>query len=189
MTLLGPVRYLDVLSLVVGLGVTIAWWLTNRNWILNDVISVCICISFIKIFKFISLRNSLIYSCVVVTIEITISLCIQYVIGLKYNSLILNTFNNPMEIQLPCINPILNQKCSWIPITEVIFPGVFLSYMRRFDDSRNSHIYLIISSLTFFVASLIWMVVTIFNRHFWPLDTFTQPAVLLVVVLFAVKRN
>lgn len=101
----------------------------------------------------------------------------------------MNTFNNPLEIQFPTINPMLNQKCSWIPITEVVYPGIFLSYMRRFDDSRGTHMYLIISCITFCVASLCWMVVTVFNFHSWPLDTFTQPALLLIVIVFAQKRN
>jgi hypothetical protein len=49
--------------------------------------------------------------------------------------------------------------------------------------------YLIVSCVSFFVASMGWMVVTLLNFHSWPLDTFTQPLLFVVVVLFALKRN
>ena len=129
--LLGVIRLMDLLSCLVGLGVTIGWWLSQKNWILNDIIAVCICIAFIKLFKFTNLKTALVYMVVILTIEVGIALCIHYIIGTSYNSLILNTFNNPLEIQLPSITKVINLRCSWIPVTEVIFPGVFLSYTRR----------------------------------------------------------
>ena len=49
--------------------------------------------------------------------------------------------------------------------------------------------YLIVSCIAFFIACMCWMMVTVFNFHSWPLDTFTQPLMMVVVVVFAIKRN
>lgn len=94
--LLGPVRSMDILSFLLASGLVIGWWFSHKNWILNDIISVCICITFIKLFKFISLKTALIYGVVIVAIEVTIALSIHYEIGTSYNILLLNNFNNPL---------------------------------------------------------------------------------------------
>jgi hypothetical protein len=129
--LLGPVRSMDFVSLLIAFGIVCGWWFSDKNWILNDIIAVCICISFIKLFKFVNLKMALVYAVVIITIEIIIALCIHYIIGESYNILIFNNFNNPLEIQLPTITKVIDTRCSWIPVTEVIFPGIFLSYTRR----------------------------------------------------------
>ena len=50
-------------------------------------------------------------------------------------------------------------------------------------------VYIVVSSISFFAGSMVWMVTTIFNYHSWPLSLFTEPALLLMVALFAIKRN
>lgn len=79
--LLGVIRVMDFFSTLVGLGFTIGWWLSNKNWIMNDIIAVCICISFIKIFKIVNLKMALVYMIIIVSTEITIALCIHFILG------------------------------------------------------------------------------------------------------------
>ncbi len=68
----------------------------------------------------------------ILLIEVVVALIIHYVVKQSYNSILLNDFNNPMFLQLPTITKNLNQQCAWIPVTEVIFPGMVLSYLRRY---------------------------------------------------------
>ena len=72
---------MDLISSLVGLGVTIGWWLSNKNWILNDIIAVCICIAFIKLFKIVSLKIALVYMVIIVVTEIIIALLIHFILG------------------------------------------------------------------------------------------------------------
>lgn len=53
-----PIRLMDGLCLILGVGVVFIWWVTNKNWIISDVISVCIIISMMKIFKYTSLKTA-----------------------------------------------------------------------------------------------------------------------------------
>jgi hypothetical protein len=48
------------LSGILGLSLVFAWWFSNKNWILSDCLSICIVVSAIKIFKFVSLKIALV---------------------------------------------------------------------------------------------------------------------------------
>lgn len=74
-------RPIDLISLLVGNAVTAAWWFTNKNWILNDIISVCIVVAAVQLLKFTSMRMATLYFVGVLTTEIIISLSIHFVIG------------------------------------------------------------------------------------------------------------
>lgn len=101
------------------------------NWISSDIIGVCTIIAFIKCFKFTSMQMATLMLSTILALEVIIALIIYFVLHQSYNNLLLNQFNNPMFLQIPTINQELDQRCAWIPVTEVIFPGIFLSYLRR----------------------------------------------------------
>jgi hypothetical protein len=48
-----------------------------------------------------------------------------------------------------------------MPITSIVFPGVLLSYLRRFDTSRNTRVYLITATVNFLVGGIAWVFVNI----------------------------
>lgn len=78
---------------------------------------------------------------------------------------------------------------SHIPRHIHLLPPQVRHLLLRFDDSRNTHVYLIISCIAFYIGSMAWMTMTIFNVHAWPFALFSETLLLLTVVLFATKRN
>ncbi len=86
---------MDIISLFVGIGVCCAWWFSGKNWILNDVVAVCIIIACIKIFKFTSLKSALICFSITIGVEIIFVLVINLKLHNNYNDAVLNVFNNP----------------------------------------------------------------------------------------------
>ena len=182
-------RVMEVISLCVGLGVAVGWWLSDRNWIVNDVVAVCMIVAGIKFFKFTSLKNAFISFAMTITVEMIFVLLIRFFIQVSYNTAILNEFNNPFELQMPTINNVYNQKCSWLPITALIYPGCLMAYLRRFDSSRSTNVYLITSIICFFLGSLLWMLVTIVSPESWPFGLIAEPANLALVSFFAWKRK
>ena len=116
-------------------------------------------------------------------------LLITFAIKISYNTIILNEFNNPFELQLPTINAVFNQKCAWLPVTAIIYPGVLMSYLRRFDSSRNTYIYLITCLVLFLAGSILWMFVSILSPHSWPFGLIAEPSILGLVSFFAWKRK
>ena len=76
-------------------------------------------------------------------------------------------------LTLPTINPVYGLKCSWLPISVTIFPGILLSYFHRFDNSRNTKIYLITSSIAFFFGAMIWITITSLSTVSFPFQSVT----------------
>jgi hypothetical protein len=70
-----------------------------------------------------------------------------------------------------------------------IFPGILLSYFHRFDNSRNTKIYLITSSIAFFIGAMIWFIITSLSTINIPFQSITEPLMLGLVILFAYNRK
>ena len=51
-------RFLEIISLIVGILVTLGWWFSEQNMIVNDIVCLCMVVGFIKILKFTSLKNA-----------------------------------------------------------------------------------------------------------------------------------
>ena len=180
---------MEGISLLVGIGVCLGWWFSGKNWILNDIISICLIIAGIKILKFTSMRIAVICYLATILLEMGFVLVINFGFADSYNHAILNEVNNPFELQLPTINAVYNQKCSWLPVTSILYPGVLMSYMRRFDSSRNTTVYLLICVGFFFIGSIIWMLISIFSSDSWPFGLIAEPLILAFIAFFAWKRK
>ncbi len=125
-------------------------------------------IAAIKIMKYTVLKISLFALVVGLAVQMTIVEYIHFVKQTSYNDLILNNYNFPFELQFPTLNPVYKQKCAWLPFTAIINPAIFMSYLRRFDISRNTNIYFLTSITAFVLGSVVWMIISIGSVHSWP---------------------
>ena len=154
-------RLLELISLILGMIACVGWWFSNDNMIVNDAICLCITVAAIKIIKFTSLKLAGFAFLVTITIELTFATTLYLTTGISYNTLFLNEYNYPFELQMPTINPVYDQKCAWLPFTAIVFPGMLFSYLRRFDTSRSTNLYLITGSITFLIGGIAWMFLSI----------------------------
>lgn len=159
---------MDVISLFIGIGVALGYYFSDKNWIINDVLCVSIMIAAIKIMKYTNLKISIFALVVGLSVQMVFVEYIHFAKSTSYNDLILNYYNYPFELQLPTINPVYKQKCAWLPFTAIINPGIFMSYLRRFDVSRNTNIYFIASISVFVIGSVVWMAISTGSTHSWP---------------------
>ena len=182
-------RILEVISLIVGTGTVVGWWFSENNMIVNDIICICMTVAFIKILKFTSLQIAGLAFLITMTILVILALLIYFTTGNSYNNILLNTYNYPFELQIPTINPVYDQKCSWLPFTSIVEPGVLLSYLRRFDSSRNTTIYLIIATVTFFIGGIAWMFISVVSPVSFPFGLISEPFMFGLVCIFAYRRR
>ena len=89
----------------------------------------------------------------------------------------------------PSITPEFYRKCAWLPVTNIIFPGLFISYLRRFDKSKGTCLYLIIGYVSFYIGSILWMLADLATEHTLPLAIIAAPISVAVVIFFAFRRN
>jgi hypothetical protein len=183
------IRITDLISFFIGVGILLSWIFNDKNWIISDFISLSVMIGTIKIFKITSFKKALILFITEVSIEIIFAILIDVLDKTSYEDVFLKDFNNPLLIQLPTINPVYGLKCSWLPLSVTIFPGILLSYFHRFDKSRNTKIYFITSSIAFFIGAMIWIVITSVSPISFPFESITSPLMLIFVILFAYNRK
>lgn len=49
-------RLLEAVSVVLGVGLTVGWWFSENNLVMNDIVAGCIVVGLVKILKFTSLK-------------------------------------------------------------------------------------------------------------------------------------
>jgi|JI10StandDraft_1071094.scaffolds.fasta_scaffold1586300_1 hypothetical protein len=64
---------------MVGTGVVLAWFYSNKNMVLNDAICFCMIVGFIKILKFTSLKMAGLTFLATISLELVIAFLIYYV--------------------------------------------------------------------------------------------------------------
>lgn len=183
------IRILDIVGVLLSVPVGIAWWLTGKNLIISDFISICIIISIIKVFKYISFKTALVAYLIIIAIYSTGNIVVSIIFNESFSNYLLFQDNNPYQFQIPILSEAFNQKCVWVSITTIAFPGLLVSYLRRFDKSRNTNIYFMTSLITYFIGSIIWWVVDTFTYYPIPFDAFCEPVMMLSFTMFAFKRK
>ena len=76
-----------------------------------------------------------------------------------------------------------------MPISTVLFPGLVLSYFRRFDLSRSTYLYHLMGLGAFYVGSIIWMIIDLETVHSLPFAIISEPVTILIVCVQSVRRN
>lgn len=70
-----------------------------------------------------------------------------------------------------------------------LLPAEVWCSLFRFDVSRSTHLYLAVGCLSFYVGSVLWMVADLSTIHSWPFAIISDPVTILLVVIFAYRRN
>lgn len=86
------IRIMDLISVGLGTLATVLYWLSDGNWIMNDVLAVCMIVAGIKIFKIRSLKMGIFMLLSLLLIEIAFGLIVHYFMGVSYNNLVINLF-------------------------------------------------------------------------------------------------
>lgn len=109
--------------------------------------------------------------------------------SVNYNNIFLNEINYPFSLKFPTINPTCDQECTWIPFMAIVFPGMIISYLRRFDSGRGSTLYLITAIATFFVGTLLWMLIIFVWYLILPIGFISGFSMFTLLILFAYRRQ
>ena len=187
--ILKKMRLLDLISMVVGLTFIPLYWLLNGQWLINDVMAICSIVALMKLIKIRSLYLAVILTCSLLILEAMVGIFIHYVFQISYNNYVINIFQNPNILVMPSITKELYRQCAWLPITSILFPGLMLSYLRRFDVSRSTNIYFYIGVCSFYFGSFIWMIVDMGIRHSLPFAIITEPVTIAIICLQSFRRN
>ena len=102
------------------------------SWIYNNILGVCICVGSIKLFKFRSMRQGTLSLFILAASVSIVGGILHYTLDRSYNDYA-TELDSAIFLTVPDMIDTLFKKCSWLPIFDVIVPGVFLSLLRKYD--------------------------------------------------------
>ena len=108
---------------------------------------------------------------------------------MSYNDLFGASVSSPLVMQISILSYSLYQKCSWLPVTEIILPGITIAYLRRYDYSRDSKLYFVFGNVLFVVSTFLWILIQSFTVHSLPFALITYPALFIPIIILAYKRD
>ena len=108
---------------------------------------------------------------------------------MSYNDFFGSNVSSPLVLQVSILSYYLYQKCSWLPVTEVILPGITIAYLRRFDYARDSMLYLVFGNMLFVVSTILWILIQSISVHALPFSLITYPFLFIPVFILAYKRD
>jgi hypothetical protein len=142
-----------------------------------------------KLMKIKSLSIAINLLASLLVLEIMVGIFVHYVFKISYNNYIINLFQNPVMLVMPSITKELYRRCAWLPITAILFPGLVLSYLRRFDKTRGTYLYFIIGLISFYAGSVLWMVIDLETVHSLPFAIISEPITIVIVLIYSTRRN
>lgn len=151
--------------------------------------AVCSTVALMKLMKIKSLSIAINLLASLLVLEIIVGIFVHYVFKISYNNYIINLFQNPVMLVMPSITKELYRRCAWLPITAILFPGLVLSYLRRFDKTRGTYLYFIIGLISFYAGSVLWMVIDLETVHSLPFAIISEPVTILIVLIYSTRRN
>jgi hypothetical protein len=151
--------------------------------------AVCSTVALMKLMKIKSLSIAINLLASLLVLEIMVGIFVHYVFKISYNNYIINLFQNPVMLVMPSITKELYRRCAWLPITAILFPGLVLSYLRRFDKTRGTYLYFIIGLISFYAGSVLWMVIDLETVHSLPFAIISEPVTILIVLIYSTRRN
>lgn len=151
--------------------------------------AVCSTVALMKLMKIKSLSIAINLLASLLVLEIIVGIFVHYVFKISYNNYIINLFQNPVMLVMPSITKELYRRCAWLPITAILFPGLVLSYLRRFDKTRGTYLYFIIGLISFYAGSVLWMVIDLETVHSLPFAIISEPITIIIVLIYSTRRN
>ena len=183
-------RWCDFISLACTICVgTLAFF--YENWIFYNCIAGCICVASIKIFHFKSLKQAFSSMAIMFVSAAVLGGILHFILTQSYNDYV-GELSSPFFLQVPDMIENLFKKCSWLPIIDVIIPGVTLSYLRVYDENKSAKcggIYTLIGNITFVSATILWIGIEYVWPWSVPFSFITYPILMLTIFIVAWRRS
>ena len=185
---LGSITLSYIVCVAMGLFIQLIY-VKSRNWLIGNIIAVAISIITIRIFKFTSFKFiSAIYIFSLVYEYLWVYYKSNYY---DENYKLTNTtpYDFPVKIICPELISSPFSACNYLPISDIILPGILLMYSRKFEDDKNSKNY-----YKFGLGALgVGLAINLFVYYYLNLPTpsflFTGPLVMLTLLAIAYKQN
>lgn len=152
------IRRCEIISLIIALIFFIVS-LFVENWVLYTFLAGCICVGSIKMLYFSSMQQAFYSLAISVTSVTLIAVILHFILPRSYNDYA-SELSSPLFIEVPDLVDNLFKKCSWLPVVDIIIPGVLLSFLRTYDNNFSTGwggVYTLTGNVAFLLATTLWI--------------------------------
>ena len=166
------------------------------NILINDIISISICIQSIRIFKFTSFKYILCLCFLIWCYQVLYMIFKSSDMLLHYyNGILINQFDISFPILILCtqFTPYSSLYTEYVVLSigEVILPGIYINYLYRFDKKVHLHsnFYYFLSLTIFIIGLFLKILLYCYASLKIPAFSITFPVMTIAVFYFAYQRN
>ena len=164
-------------------------WAFFRNFVLDDICAYSIVILAVKVIRVNSIKMATVWITLIMLFELMWGFLFVYPLENSYQTFFSSEFCLPLRIIIPTFKDFLHLKCSWLPISSVIFPGLTLQYLHKYDKSKNIHIYFRTGVFFSVIGAAIWIIVLVFSKESIPWSFFSFPLIIVSILVLSYLRN
>lgn len=177
-----------ILMLLASFTISLCWAI-YKNYILTDICAFSILIFCLKILQVNSLKKITIFMIILMLFELMWGFIVNYALKNSYDILFSSEICLPIRIIIPTFTNFLHQKCSWVLLSSLIFPGISLCYFHKFDQSKNMSIYFRFGLMAYCLGVLAWLIINILTVQSIPMSFFSYPLIMIFALCLSYLRN
>ena len=183
---IGSISFLFSLCLGVGLLLVTLFFYTE-NWILNNLIAVALALITIRLFKFTNFKLILIMFSLRFFYDLIWSH--YYSQYFSENFRLSNNSQNHLPIKFLCpefaVTPF--NSCNFLPIADIIMPGILCTYAKIFDESKGINLYFVVANASLIAGLFLNMFV--YYSYKLPLPSFLFSGPLMILTMIVIAHN
>lgn len=185
---IGSISFLFSLCLGFGL-ILVSLYFYTENWLLNNLIAIALALITIRLFKFTNFKLILI----MFSLRFLYDLVWSYYYSQYFseNFRLSNSSQNHLPIKFLCpefaATPF--NSCNFLPIADIILPGILCTYAKIFDESKGINLYFWASNASLAAGLILNMFVYYSYKLPLPSFLFSGPLMILAVVIIAHNKG
>jgi hypothetical protein len=185
---IGSISFLFSLCLGVGLLLVTLFFYTE-NWILNNLIAVALALITIRLVKFTNFKLILIMFSLRFFYDLIWSH--YYSQYFSENFRLSNNSQNHLPIKFLCpeFAPTPFNSCNFLPIADIIMPGILCTYAKIFDESKGINLYFMVANASLIAGLFLNLFVYYSYKLPLPSFLFSGPLMILTIIVFAHNKG
>jgi hypothetical protein len=177
------ISYNTIFSFLIGI-IFLFLWILTKNWFICDLIAIGISLVSIRIFRF--TNSKFLITIFIITIIYNIIWLNKYskIVNNEIRFFNKNNINFPIRIIFPETSSNPFKSFISFPISDIVFPGFFLCYCKKFDTKKKMNLYLKFGLIGLGIG-LIFNVIIFYGYGILTSSfLFTGPFILILVLYF-----
>lgn len=185
---IGSISFLFSLCLGVGLVIVTIYFYTE-NWIFNNLIAIALALISIRLFKLTNFKLIMI----MFSLRFLYDLIWSYYYSQYFseNFRLSNNSENHLPIKFLCpefaATPF--NSCNFLPIADIILPGILCTYAKIFDESKGLNVYFLAANASLAAGLIFNMFVYYSYKLPLPSFLFSGPVMIITMVVLAHNRS